>query len=38
MTARGSYGGLKLLGAATPSGEGKLSTWPQLLVERQKVS
>jgi hypothetical protein len=34
---RQSYGGLKLLGASSRNGQGRLSTWPQLLGGRQKI-
>jgi hypothetical protein len=33
---RGSYEGLKLLGVSSPNSQGKIFTWPQLLVERQR--
>ena len=36
MITCGIYGGLKLLEASSPAAKGKMSTWPQLLVERKK--
>ena len=34
---QGSYVVLKLLGPSSPNGYRKMSTWLQLLVERQKI-